>query len=75
MPPGVSVRPLGARDYGYSPLGVKHGVRVTTNPAYYEEHGESVELWSPGSPLFPIFSPEDVATASEGGRTELEALL
>ena len=27
-------------------------MRATTDPAYYEEHPESVELWSPGNPLF-----------------------
>ena len=27
-------------------------VRATTDPAYYEEHPESVELWTPGNPLF-----------------------
>lgn len=27
-------------------------LRVTTDPAYYEEHAESVEFWSPGNPLF-----------------------
>ena len=27
-------------------------LRVTTDPTYYEEHAESVELWSPGNPLF-----------------------
>ena len=32
---------------------------VTTDPAYYEEHAESVELWSPGNPLFT--PPEFVA--------------
>jgi hypothetical protein len=28
-------------------------VRVTTDPVYFEEHADSVELWSPGNPLFP----------------------
>ena len=28
-------------------------LRVTTNAAYYDEHPDSVALWSPGSPLFP----------------------
>ena len=34
-------------------------VRVTTDPAYHEEHSESVELWSPGNHLFkpPEFLP------------------
>jgi hypothetical protein len=33
-------------------------VRVTTDPEYYEQHAESVELWSPGSPLFPDMAEE-----------------
>ena len=27
-------------------------LRVTTDPEYFEEHAESLELWSPGNPLF-----------------------
>ena len=38
-------------------------VRVTTDPDYYEQHPDSTELWSPGSPLFP--KPETVAEAAE----------
>ena len=25
---------------------------ATTDPEYYDEHAESVELWSPGNPIF-----------------------
>ena len=34
-------------------------LRVTTDPAYYEKNADSVELWSPGNPLFkpPEFLP------------------
>jgi hypothetical protein len=28
-------------------------VRVTTDATFFEQHPDSVELWSPGSPLFP----------------------
>ena len=38
-------------------------LRVTTDPAYFEEHAESVELWSPGNPLFT--PPESAADAEE----------
>ena len=27
-------------------------LRVTTDPEYFKEHTESLELWSPGNPLF-----------------------
>ena len=51
-------------------------LRVTTDPGYYEEHSESVELWSPGNPLFT--APEFVAEAKEEELTQgttLKALL
>ena len=52
MPPGVDVQPLAPREYGLLAPGMAERLRVTTDPAYYEEHAESVELWSPGNPLF-----------------------
>ena len=52
MPPGADVQPLGRREYGLTLPGMSERLRVTTDPAYYEENAESVELWSPGSPLF-----------------------
>ena len=58
MPPGVEIQPMGHREYGLLAPGMSKSLRVTTNPEYFEEHAESVELWSPGSPLFvpPEFS-------------------
>ena len=58
MPPGVEIRPMGTREYGLMAPGMKEALRVTTDPEYYEEHSESLELWSPGNPLFEM--PEDV---------------
>ena len=52
MPPGTDTQPMGRREYGLLAPGMKERLRVTTDPAYYEEHSESVELWSPGNPLF-----------------------
>ena len=52
MPPGTDVQPLAPREYGLLAPGMAERLRVTTDPAYYEEHAESVELWSPGNPLF-----------------------
>ena len=52
MPPDAELRPLGDREYALRLAGMTDFVRVTTNPAYYEEHAESVELWSPGSAVF-----------------------
>ena len=53
LPPGITAGGMAAREYRYSAPGMPKELRVTTDPAYYEEHAESVELWSPGSPLFP----------------------
>ena len=52
MPPGVEVQPMGHREYGLVAPGMREPLRVTTDPEYFEEHAESVELWSPGNPLF-----------------------
>ena len=63
MPPGADVRPLAPREYGLLAPGMGERLRVTTDPAYYEEHAESVELWSPGNPLFN--APEFLAATEE----------
>ena len=52
MPPGTDVQPLGHREYGLLAPGMAERLRVTTDPTYYDENAESVELWSPGNPLF-----------------------
>ncbi len=58
LPTGTEIQPLRHREYGLRAPGMTEPVRVTTDPAYYEEHAESVELWSPGNPLFkPPESP------------------
>ena len=62
MPPGTDVRPLDPLEYGLLAPGMGERLRVTTDPAYYESHAESVELWSPGNPLF---NAPEVLTASE----------
>src|SRR5690606_37121839 len=43
LPPGIEADPLGYREYGYLVPGMSAPIRVTTNPAYYEAHAESVE--------------------------------
>ena len=63
LPPGLVVKPMGPRQFSYSMPGMKEPVRVTTSAEFYEEHSESVELWSQGCPAFPI--PENIATEEE----------
>ena len=62
-PPGIEVRGMGAREYSYLAPGMHEPIRVTTDSDYYQDHSESVELWSPGSPLFP--EPDVIAAADE----------
>ncbi|WP_407530868.1 DEAD/DEAH box helicase [Methylobacterium oryzisoli] len=57
MPPGVEVSALGEREYRFMQPGLDAPIRVTTSPAYYEQHAETVELWSPGCPVFPPLEP------------------
>ena len=52
MPPETEIKPMGRREYKLLAPGMLEHLRVTTDPAYYEQHAESVELWSPGNPLF-----------------------
>lgn len=53
LPPQIQLQPLGNADWSLRLPGMAQAVRVTTDPAFYEEHAGSVELWSPGSPVFP----------------------
>ncbi len=62
MPPGTDIGPLGPREYGLLAPGMAERLRVTTDPAYYEENADSVELWSPGNPLF---APPEAISASD----------
>lgn len=53
LPAGTHATPLdGPGEMRYEGLGSPRPVRVTTRPEYYSEHPDSVELWSPGSPIF-----------------------
>ena len=63
MPPGADIQPLGRREYGLLAPGMGERLRVTTDPDYFEDHAESVELWSPGNPLFR--APELLAQVDE----------
>ena len=66
MAPGTQVRPLRPREYALRAPGMNEEVRVTTDPDYYEEHAESVELWSPGN---PTFTPPDQLAQTDSPAT------
>jgi len=75
LPPGTVVRGLAPREYGLRAPGMNAELRVTTDAAYFEEHPESVELWSPGSPLFPAVEEGEIDREGVAGlRTLTDAL-
>ena len=63
LPQGIEIRSIGERQYSMRGLGMGEPVRVTTDPAIFERHPESIELWSPGNPLFN--PPEDMPQTEE----------
>ena len=74
MPPGTEVRArCGRREYSLLAPGMRQPIRVTTDPAYYEENSESVELWSPGNPFFE--APEHLPAAEVPEGATLKDLL
>lgn len=56
MPDDVKVQRLGKREYSLRRSETAGEIRVTTDPKYFEEHADSVELWSPGHRFFPTKS-------------------
>jgi hypothetical protein len=73
MLPGIEVRPLGPREYGYLAPGMEAEIRVTTDARFFEENAESVELWSPGGVVFP--DAEEVAEGVDSPRDRKEFTL
>jgi len=54
LPPGMEAQAMRPREWKFQQPGMTEAVRVATDPGYYEENAESVELWSPGNPTFPL---------------------
>ncbi len=74
LPAGIAVKKLQNGEYAYQAPGMAAPVRVTTRADYFDDHSESLELWSPGSPAFP--APDaDAAKQDIEGRTLAELLL
>jgi SNF2 family DNA or RNA helicase len=62
LEPGVEVKRLhGGKDYSFQAPGMQRPLRVTTDTAYFDQNAESVELWTPGSPLFPVAADHAVS--------------
>ena len=67
MPPGTDIQHMAHRQYGLLAPGMAESLRVTTDPALFEEHAESLELWSPGNVLFQapeLITPDDAPQAT-----------
>jgi hypothetical protein len=60
LPQGIEVHPMQDGEYRFSMPGMKETLRVTTKPDYFDQHPGSIELWSPGSPLFPMVNENDL---------------
>ncbi len=54
LPSNIEVQLMQDGEYKFSMPGMKETLRVTTKADYFDQHPDSTELWSPGSPLFPI---------------------
>jgi hypothetical protein len=70
--PGIEASPMGVREYAFQQPGLGGTIRITTDPAYYEENADNVELWSPGNPTFPPANGDEV---SDVGVVRLSDLL
>jgi hypothetical protein len=68
VPAGLVIKKLQEGEYAYQAPGMANPIRVTTRPHYFDEHSDSLELWSPGSPCFPTTEaeamPEELADIS-----------
>ena len=69
LPTQLQLDPLGSSDWSLRMPGMSEAVRVTVDPQFFEDHAGSVELWSPGCPLFP--EPEWAEWRPEMGVPEL----
>ena len=73
LPAGLVVKKLQNGEYAYQAPGMANPVRITTRPDYFDEHSDSLELWSPGSPFFP--APEAEAMPEELTGISISSLL
>ena len=73
LPAALVVKKLQNGEYAYQAPGMTNPVRITTRPDYFDEHSDSLELWSPGSPSFPM--PEAEAMQQELAGISISTLL
>lgn len=59
LPPTIEVRDLTPKYATLTAVGIAVPVRATADAEFFDEHPESSELWSPGSPIFPVVEAQD----------------
>jgi len=74
-PQNVEIDPVGPKDFSYLAPGMPRPVRVTTDPEYFDNHPESTELWSPGSPVFPFQPPESDIAIDPGSYDDVKTII
>ena len=62
LPPGCVAQRANSKDVFWIQPGAPK-VAVTTDPEFFEEHADSLEFWTPGSPAFPAPSHSEGFTA------------
>ena len=69
--------PILNHDFTWTQPGQEHGLRVTCDPTYFDDHSDSCELWVPGSPWFPLHLAKDLVgeAAAPVSRSESEQAL
>jgi superfamily II DNA/RNA helicase len=70
LPLGTEAKRVSSKDVFWSQPGCPQ-VSVTTDPEFFEEHPESVEFWTPGSPAFPHDIPDTGPLLEEKALEEL----
>jgi hypothetical protein len=65
LPDGSKAERASGKEVFWSQPGAPR-ISVTTDPDFFDEHPESVEFWTPGSPAFPDM-PANLEVTEEGG--------
>jgi len=70
LPAGCEAQRANSKDVFWLQPGAPK-VAVTTDPEFFEEHADSLEFWTPGSPAFPKMDVPDGLVAVGASLTEL----
>ena len=54
---GSEAERLNNKDYRFVDGRLPHAIRISVDRDFYDQHSDSVELWTPGSPAFPDLAP------------------